>query len=119
MKRRSFLLSLPVSLALAQGAGAQTDPLATAFARLPAAARRAAQERLLGAGFYSGAVDGKFGRGTAFGLAQAAIFITDNSYGKVRFDLTTPRGAETFLSALAGGQLDKYLWGEGDEADGG
>lgn len=119
MDRRTLLFSMPVAVVLSTVVSAETDALAASFNNLSRAARLSAQERLLAGGFYAGGLDGEFGPSTRSALINAASFIKDNSYGKVVFNLTKPQGAGRFLSALAAGDLDKYLWGEGDEADGG
>ncbi len=119
MDRRLFVLAAPIMLATVSMARAEADVLADAFDRLPAAGKLAAQEKLAAGGFYAGTPDGAFGPKTKAALTNAAVFITNNSYGKVVFDLTTADGADRFLAALAKGELDKYLWGEGDESDGG
>lgn len=119
MDRRAFMITMPAVLALSPMALAQTDVLASAFDKLSPAARLAAQERLSAGGFYTGRLDGAFGPGTRSALVNAAAFIKDNSYEKVVFNLTESGEADRFLSALASGELDKYLWGEADEAEGG
>ncbi|NHB76427.1 peptidoglycan-binding domain-containing protein [Rhodobacter calidifons] len=118
MQRRSILLSLSAFLTLAPGLQAGGDALQAAFESLSPAARRSAQEQLAMAGFYRGGIDGAYGPGTRKALVQAAAFIEQNSYGRTRFDLASEKGARTYLRALAAGDLGKYLWGEGDEADG-
>lgn len=105
--------------AVGTGAFAEQDTLAAAFARLSPSQRRTAQEKLSNGGFYMGSIDGAYGAGTNAGLQNAAIFIKDNSYNKIVFDLSSRADADRFLAALADGELDKYLWGEGDENDGG
>lgn len=119
MNRRHFLLAGPAVLIAITAAQAQNDALATAFDNLSPAAKAGAQERLAAGGFYTGGIDGAFGPGTKSAIINAAAFVKDNSYGKVVFDLSSTDGAARFLSALTAGDLDKYLWGEGDEADGG
>ena len=119
MDRRSFLLSLPVSMLVITAAHAESDVLATAFNDLSVSARMASQEKLAAGGFYTGGLDGSFGPGTKSAIINAAAFVKDNSYGKAVFDLSSMDGAERFLAALTSGGLDKYLWGEGDEAEGG
>ncbi len=119
MIRRHFLLSLSGLAAFATMAIGQTDTLADAFAALDPAARRAAQEQLTAAGFYQGAIDGSFGPRTRSALINAAAFVKDNSYGRADYDLASPSQAGQFLTELSSGALAKYLWGEGDEADGG
>jgi hypothetical protein len=119
MNRRYFLLAGPAMLIATASAKAQDEALAAAFEALPPAARVGAQERLAAGGFYTGGIDGAFGPGTKSAIINAAAFVKDNSYGKVVFDLSSTDGAARFLSALTAGDLDKYLWGEGDEADGG
>ncbi len=119
MNRRTFLASVSVILALSVPSDAQTDVLAAAFSNLSRPNRISVQKRLFEGGFYRGRLDGAFGPGTRSALLKAAAFISDNSYGKVRFDLASAKGAADFLSALSTGKLDKYLWGEGDEAEGG
>jgi hypothetical protein len=100
-------------------ARAESDALEVAFNNLSAAAKVAVQEKLAAGGFYSAGLDGSFGPGTRSAIVNAAVFVKDNSYGKVKFDLSSSVGAERFLSALEAGDLDKYLWGEGDESEGG
>lgn len=119
MNRRTLLLSLPAVLAVGTQAFAEQDTLAAAFARLSPSERRTAQEKLSSAGFYMGSIDGAYGAGTNAGLLNAASFVKDNSYNKVTFDLSSSADADRFLAALTAGQLDKYLWGEGDESEGG
>lgn len=119
MDRRSFLLSAPAILVTIASAHAEGDVLAIAFNNLSAAARVTAQEKLATGGFYAAALDGSFGPGTKSAIINAAVYVKDNSYGKVIFDLSSQSGAEQFLSALTTGDLDKYLWGEGNEEDGG
>lgn len=119
MNRRTLLLSLPAVFSFGSGAFAQQDILAAAFGRLSPDGRRTAQEKLAAGGFYMGGIDGTYGAGTNAALLNAAIFVKDNSYGKVVFDLSSGADADRFLAALTGGDLDKYLWGEGDESDGG
>lgn len=119
MDRRSFLLSIPATLVAITSAHAEGDALGVAFNNLSASARVAAQEKLSAGGFYTAAIDGSFGPGTKSAIVNAAVFVKDNSYGKVVFDLSSQSGAEGFLAALTGGELDKYLWGEGDESEGG
>lgn len=119
MNRRAFLFAAPLSLVTASMADAETDVLADAFNRLPKSGRLSAQEKLTAGGFYNGRPDGSFGPGTKAALINAAWFIKDNSYDKVVFELTSRQDADRFLLALASGELDKYLWGEADEAEGG
>ena len=119
MNRRTFLITAAAALAFPMSAYAQADALASAFEGLSPSARLVAQEKLSAGGFYSGRLDGAFGPGTRSALMNAAAFTRDNSYGRADFDLTSPKGASGFLTALATGELDKYLWGEGDEEDGG
>lgn len=119
MYRRSLLLSLPAIVFLAQGLRAGSDALQTAFEALTPAARRAAQEQLTMAGFYTGGIDGAYGPGTHRALVQAAAFIDQNSYGRTRFDLASAKGTKAYVRALVAGELGKYFWGEGDENDGG
>ena len=119
MNRRSFLLTGPALMIATASAQAQDDALAAAFNDLSPAAKVGAQERLAAGGFYTGGLDGAFGPGTKSAMINAAAFVKDNSYGKVVFDLSSTAGAARFLTALTAGDLDKYLWGEGDEAEGG
>lgn len=118
MHRRTILLSLPAFLTLAPALHAGGDALQAAFEALSPAGRRAAQDQLAMAGFYTGGIDGAYGPGTRKALVQAAAFIEQNTYGRTRFDLGSAKGAGTYVRALASGNLGKYLWGEGDEADG-
>ncbi len=101
------------------GAYAGEDVLAAGYNQLSSAAKRSVQEKLTAGGFYSGTIDGAYGRGTKSALIKCAVFIKDNSYGKVVFDLTTADGAVHFLDGLARGELDKYLWGDADESENG
>lgn len=119
MNRRQMLLSLPAALILPAPLLAGGDALQSAFEGLSPSARRAAQEQPAMAGFYSGGIDGAYGPGTRRGLVQAAEFIRQNSYGRTRFDLASAKGAKAYVQALAAGELGKYLWGEGDEGEGG
>lgn len=119
MNRRAFLFAAPLSLAAFAKAHAETDVLAQAFNRLPKSVRLSAQQKLSAGGFYNGRPDGSFGPGTKAALINVASFIKDNSYGKVVFELTSGQDADRFLLALARGELDKYLWGEADESEGG
>ena len=119
MNRRYFLLAGPAMMIAITSAEAQDDALAAAFDDLPPAAKVGAQEKLAAGGFYAGGLDGAFGPGTKSAIINAANFVKDNSYGKVVFDLSSTDGATRFLAALTAGDLDKYLWGEGDEAEGG
>ncbi|MDZ4086546.1 MAG: hypothetical protein U1E69_07050 [Tabrizicola sp.] len=119
MNRRSFLLSIPATMVAMTAAHAEGDALAVAFNNLSATEKVAAQEKLAAGGFYTGGLDGSFGPGTKSAAINAAAFIKDNSYGKIIFDLSSTSGAEKFLVSLTTGDLDKYLWGEGDESDGG
>lgn len=117
MHRRSFLLSIPATLVATTFAHSEEDALAAAFNNLSATTKVVAQEKLASSGFYTATLDGSFGPGTRSALINAAIFVNDNSYGKLTFDLSSPTGAGQFLAALTAGDLDKYLWGEGDESD--
>ena len=117
MNRRLTLLSFAALVVATGRAVAQNDPLGDAFRVMPAVARRAIQENLSIGGFYSGAVDGKYGSKTRKALIDAGSFIADNSYGKIRYDLDHPDQAQRYITDLARGDLAKYLWGEGDEAD--
>jgi hypothetical protein len=119
MDRRSFLLAMPAMMVAITSVAAEGDALAEAFSNLSAAARASVQEKLAAGGFYAARIDGSFGPGTRSAIINAAVFVKDNSYGKVKFDVASPDGAERFLAALTAGDLDKYLWGEGDEFDGG
>jgi len=119
MFRRSFLLSVPAMMVAMTSAFAEEDVLAAAFNRLPSSARVASQEKLAASGFYNGGFDGVYGPGTRSAIINAAALVKDNSYGKLVFDLSSRHDAGRFLAALAGGEFDKYLWGEGDEAEGG
>lgn len=96
---------------------AQSNPLQSAFEDLADSGKRAAQEQLQAGGFYEGSIDGRYGRGTHSALVNAAQFIHENSYRKVYFDLSNSAGAQRYVNALARGELGKYLFGEGDEAD--
>jgi hypothetical protein len=119
MLRRTLLTTM-FGLAISAGVVfAQTDPLAESFAMLGVEKRRAVQEQLAMAGLYDGVVDGAFGPKTRNSLINGAVFIKDNSYGRVAFDLTKPDQARQFIGALANGELAKYLWGEGDESESG
>lgn len=117
--RRVFLTSIFGLAITARTAFAQADPLAGSFAALSETQRRSAQDQMAMAGLYDGAVDGAFGPKTRASLVNTAVFIRDNSYGKVVFDLAKPAHASRFLNALSKGELGKYLWGEGDESAGG
>ncbi|MBU2959197.1 peptidoglycan-binding protein [Paracoccus sp. 1_MG-2023] len=117
MLRRFFILAAMAALAVPSVSMAQANPLQSSFEKLADRDRRAAQEQLQTGGFYTGAIDGRYGRGTQSGLINAAEFIYENSYRKVRFDLSSPAGTQGYLTALARGDLGKYLFGEGDEAD--
>ncbi|NBZ88989.1 peptidoglycan-binding domain-containing protein [Stagnihabitans tardus] len=119
MQRRSLLLSLPAMFLSAGAAFAQTDALANAFAALSAQGRRAVQEQLAFGGFYGGSVDGAYGPRTRSALINAAAFIRENSYGRAQFKLSDQADAQRYLTALTRGDLAKYLWGEGDESEGG
>lgn len=96
---------------------AQEDVLRSAYDALSRAARISAQSQLAMGGFYDGALDGTYGPRTRSGLINAAAFVTENSYGKATFDLSSPKGARAFVVALSQEKLAKYLWGEGDESD--
>jgi hypothetical protein len=115
MNRRHLLLALPVLVLTSAIAKAQASTLAVAFAELPPAARRAAQEQLALGGLYDGRIDGAYGPRTQAALVSAAQFITDNSNGRTSIDLNSSGGAQSYLNALARGEFAKYLWGEGDE----
>lgn len=115
--RRSFVFSSIVAATVPLAALAQNNPLQSAFEGLGDSGRRAAQKQLQAGGFYNGAIDGSYGRGTQSALTNAADFIYENSYQKVRFDLASLTDARRYLNALARGDLGKYLFGEGDEAD--
>lgn len=117
MLRRSFALAVLVSTILPSFVLAQNSPLQAAFEDLHDSGRRTAQEQLQAGGFYSGSIDGRYGRGTQSALINAADFIYENSYRRVQFDLSSLPGAQLYLTALARGDLGKYLFGEGDEAD--
>lgn len=119
MNRRAFVLAASLSVIVGSEARAETDVMADAFNKLSMSSRLAAQEKLAMGGFYNGKLDGAFGPGTRSALVNTAMFIKDNSYGKVVFDLTAPQEADLFLSSLTSGDLDKYLWGEADESEGG
>jgi hypothetical protein len=119
MDRRSFLLAVPATMLTTTMVLAQDDALAVAFNKLSPAAKITTQEKLAAGGFYAGGLDGAFGPGTKSAIISAAAFIKDNSYGKVIFDLSSPADANRFVAALSAGDFDKYLWGEGDESDGG
>lgn len=96
---------------------AQSSTLQVAFENLMDSDRRAAQEQLQAGGFYNGVIDGRYGYGTQKALTDAADFIYENSYRRVRFNPSSAAGAQQYLAALARGDLSKYLFGEGDEAD--
>lgn len=120
MQRRCLLLSLPAIFLSAGAAFAQTaDALASAFAALSPEGRRAVQEQLAFGGFYDGSVDGAYGPRTRSALINAAALIRENSYSRERFTLSDQADAQRYMTALARGDLAKYLWGEGDESEGG
>ena len=119
MDRRSLLLAVPIMMLAITSASAQEDSLSIAFNNLSQAAKGTAQEKLAAGGFYTGKLDGTFGPGTRSAIMNAAVFVKDNSYGKVAYNLSSSNGPKRFLAALTAGDLDKYLWGEGDEAEGG
>lgn len=116
MNRRQFVSLLSIAPFASSALYAQQDVLQKAFESLTEAARKSAQSQLAMAGFYSGQIDGAYGAATRSALTNAAQFIFENSYQKVSFDLSTPEGAQTYLDALSRQELDKYLWGEGDES---
>ena len=118
MKRRVFLASiaaaglLPAAAALASG-----NALQAAFEALSGTRRQRVQYKLSEAGFYQGAADGRYGRGTDAGLRNAAAFVADNSYGRVRPDVASAAGASAFLAGLLAGDYDAWFWGEGGETE--
>ena len=118
MNRRDVIAGVGAGFALlASGAQAQSDPLEAAFAALPQAARKQAQQEMAFAGFYNSAIDGAYGRGTATGLRKTAEFVAYSSDGKVTPQTGTAAGAQAFVRDLASGRLAKWLYGEGDEND--
>lgn len=119
MKRRDFITSISGLILCAGTATAEQDPLRGAFENLSPAARLSGQEQLSMGGFYSGRIDGAYGPNTRSALVSAATFIADNSYGRVTFDIKSTSGASAFVNAIARGEMAKYMWGEGDEADDG
>ena len=120
MDRRAMLrglVAVPFSVMAAGVALAQDDPLAEAFALLSEAERAAVQQELLTGGFYTGAVDARFGPGTRSALVEAAAFLSENSSGRETPDITSTVAAESYLRRLASGELAAWLYGEGAEAD--
>ena len=117
MKRRDFITSIFGLIFFSGKANAQQDPLRGAFEGTSPAARRSCQEQLSMGDFYSCRMYGTYWPNTRSALLNAASFITDNSYGRVTFDLKTAAGSSAFVNAIARGEMAKYLWGEGDEAD--
>jgi hypothetical protein len=56
---------------------------------------------------------------TRSALINAAAFIRENSYGRAQFTPSDQADAQRYMTALARGDLAKYLWGDGDESEGG
>lgn len=114
MQIRSLLWAAVVGAALPLAALAQSNPLQSAFEGLGDNGKRAAQEQLQASGFYSGPVDGQYGRGTEGALTRGAEFIYANTQPRIRFDLSSAEGAQRYVQALARGELIKHLLGEGE-----
>jgi hypothetical protein len=114
------LAPMIVTLALVLPALAEVSArfFPAAFGALDDSQRRAVQHELQTAGFYGGAIDGRYGSGTEKALLQAVEHMQENSYGLVVL-LDTEADAVSFLFALAEGSYAKWLYGEGDESDGG
>lgn len=89
-----------------------------AFESLSDAQRRAAQSTMKEAGFYSSAIDGRWGQGTARSAKATAEFLEDNSYNRLDFDLHTPDASRQFFQFVLSETAGAYLWGEGGECDG-
>ena len=118
MNRRKFLLATVTALVSQSGSVfAQANGLQSAFMALSAGQRKIVQQELQTAGFYSGVIDGKYGRGTASALQNAAEFIDYNSGGRVKPDVRTATGSQIFLLAIASGEMAAWLYGEGGESD--
>ena len=118
MNRRVFLASMASAALVSATAGrAAGNALQSAFESLSGGGRQRVQAKLSEAGFYQGAVDGRYGRGTDAALRNAAAFVADNSYGKVRPDLASAGGAGAFVAGIAAGDYDAWFWGEGGETE--
>ena len=119
MHRRSFL-SLCVATALvpvcAFAAGA--NPLADAFAALTAKQRRIALVEMQIAGLYSGSVEDAGSDAINVALQATADAVVAAGYDGQPMDVRTAAGATAFVTALAVGDLSKWLYGEGNEMDG-
>lgn len=114
----AFATAVTVTAVAPTAAVAQQDVLAAAFEGVGNQGRRKIQESMSFLGFYSSAVDGKYGPGTRRALLQTAAYVQENSRQQVRPDLSTAAGARFFMGKLASGEWDKWLWGDGDECDG-
>lgn len=118
MDRRSFLAAASLTFVaprlLAQGS-VRTDLLRRGFGYLQPALRQRVQTELKTAGFYRGAIDGRYGPATQGALIEGAEFIRHNSRGRVGFDLGTQQGIVAYYRGLASGELAKWLYGEGNE----
>ena len=118
MNRRVFLACALTSAAIPFAAIARDiPPLRAAFETLAPSARRSVQDELAIAGFYEGAIDGRYGPRTERGLIAAAAHLSENSGGRVRVDVTSARGSRAYVADLAAGRHAKWLYGEGDECD--
>lgn len=105
-----LLAPLLLALALAVPALAEVDArfFPAAFAELDEAGRRAVQQELQAAGFYRGAIDGRYGPGTESALVRAATRLQEESFGLSVF-LDTEADAISFLFALAEGSYAEWL----------
>lgn len=114
-----LLSSLAVVVALAAPALAEVSAryLPAAFEALDDSQRRAVQQELQTAGLYSGSIDGRYGPGTERALVAAVVRLGEDSGIAVYLD--TEGDAVSFMFTLADGGYAKWLYGEGDENDGG
>ncbi|MCR8725352.1 peptidoglycan-binding domain-containing protein [Frigidibacter sp. ROC022] len=118
----SRLLSAPiVVLALAAPALAEVSArhFPAAFEALDETQRRTVQQELQTAGLYGGSIDGRYGPGTERALIQAVDRIVGDGFHGIAIFLDTEADAISFMFTLAEGGYSKWLYGEGDENDGG
>lgn len=108
------LLALPVAAEVRWNEAAAR----AAFEGLSDAQRRGAQSTMKEAGFYTSAIDGRWGQGTARSAKATAEFLEDNSYNRLDFDLHTPDASRQFFQFVLSETAGAYLWGEGGECDG-
>lgn len=106
LRRILIALSLILMPALASA-----DVLGDAFNGLSDSDRLAAQQSMQAGGLYQGPTDGSFSPAVKAGIQETWQQIFTNGYDGPAYDLTSSKGATSFLKAVASGKLSAWIQG--------